>query len=105
MANISFSYLYIDHNKDETYDDVVFANKDNLPFAIIEKAIIGAMTKGIFFYPEKSGLPSLKPENFIAGKDPEHHEFEAIEETKLSVSDGRDISQFIIELSKHKVKM
>jgi hypothetical protein len=104
MANISFSYLYIDSDREETYDDVVFTNKDNLPFAVIEKAVIGAMTKGIFFYAEKVGLPSLKPEGYKEGKDPAHHEFEAIEETKNSVSDGRDIAEFLIELSKNKVK-
>jgi hypothetical protein len=105
MANICFNYLYIDSNREESYDDAVFSNKDNLPLAILEQAVIGAMTKGIFFYAEKVGLPSLKPEGYKEGVDPAHHEFEAIEETKNSVSDGRDIGQFLIELNKHKVKL
>jgi hypothetical protein len=84
MPNIKFAYFYRDGGNYKKFNDVVFANPDNITLSEIENMIHGKLIDGTWFYADEWKLPELFLDTFHFRVDPTWHEFEAIEYTDES---------------------
>ncbi|SFU01728.1 hypothetical protein SAMN04489724_3324 [Algoriphagus locisalis] len=95
MKNIKLTYRYRDAHNYKQFGAVVFSNPTGLT---VEEATVLLLPKLIseeFFVPQDWGLPGLHAAPYNPAVDHEWHEFEDFEETDESVTDEREIGEFL----------
>lgn len=104
--NILVQYLYRDAGNNKIWGDVVFSNRKNLDFSVLEKGIKNSLIDGEFFVAEDVGLPSLRFEHYDEKLDHGWHEYFSIKKTANSPNDdlGRDICNFVSMLRSSKLR-
>ncbi|WP_339704521.1 hypothetical protein [Algoriphagus aquimarinus] len=100
MKNIQLNYLYRDADNYKEFGLVVFANITELTLEEATALLLPKLISEEFFVPDDWGLPRLHVSSYNPSVDHEWHEFEDFEETDESVTDEREIGEFLATIKK-----
>ena len=95
MKNIQLNYSYRDAHNYKQFGNVVFSNPTGVT---VEEATVLLLPKLIseeFFVPDEWELPRLHADPYNPAVDHAWHEFEEFEETDESITDEREIGEFL----------
>ena len=102
--NMKFKYLYRDGSNYKQFNEVVFANLNNLTLKEIEEVIKENLIDSQWFVARDWGLTDLHFKEYAWDSEIDHswHEFESIEETLELVTTENDIVGFLVQVNKTK---
>jgi hypothetical protein len=103
MPNIKFSYFYRNGGNYKKFDNVIFANPDNIILSEIENLIHSKLIDETWFYTDEWKLPELFLETFHFRVDPTWHEYESIENTDEMPNSPTSLDEFIIAINATKL--
>lgn len=101
MSNVVFNYLYRDASNYKNYGNIILENPDNLTIEEATKRIRKTLICGENFIASQIDVPEIflwLTSEFNVEDDHYYHEFSGIEETELSATDERTLSDFISKL-------
>jgi len=104
MANILFEYLYRDASNWKQYGQAVFTNIGKIPLADIEAQIRATMHDGQWFKAEMVDLETCFFGDHDTDDDHPWHEFWEVSKTDLPTTNPRDISLFIHEMQRGRLR-
>jgi hypothetical protein len=95
--NIKFAYLYRDASNYKQYNEVVFANPNELPLEQIQRIITSNLIDGSWFIAKDWHLPDMhfKEYDWDDETDYDWHEFSGIEKTTDPATPKLLIEDFI----------
>ncbi len=100
--NVKFNYLYRDAGNYKKFGEIIFTNLNSERLDKIERLIRENLIESEFFIPEKWNIPRLSFGTFSSELDHDFHEFESLKTTDELITDGIDISTFLIGISENK---
>jgi hypothetical protein len=101
--NIKFSYFYRDGGNYKKYDNVIFANPDNVDLSELEILIHSKLIDDTWFYADEWKLPELFFDTFHFRVDPTWHEFESIKYADEAANSIVALDVFIEAIRKTKL--
>ena len=98
--NVCLNYLYRDAGNFKNWGEVIFTNKTDMEWNLLELQIRNILIDGEFFIAEIIDLKKLKFSKYIEELDHDWHEFHSVENTEEASNDKnkRDIVDFIEHL-------
>ncbi|WP_339704551.1 hypothetical protein [Algoriphagus aquimarinus] len=95
MKNIQLNYRYRDADNYKQFGSVLFSNPSSLSVEGANALLLPRLISDEFFVPDDWGLPRLHASAYNPAVDHEWHEFVGFEETSESVTDEREIGEFL----------
>jgi hypothetical protein len=95
IQNLRLNYRYRDAHNYKEFGSVVFANPTGMSVETATVLLRGKLISEEFFVPQDWGLPCLYTRPYDPAVDHEWHEFEEFELTDETVTDGREIGEFL----------
>jgi hypothetical protein len=105
--NIKFAYLYRDSSNYKQYNEVVFANSNELPLEQIKRIIISNLIDGSWFIAKDWYLPDMHFKEYDWDYEIDHdwYEFSSIEETSDTPTAQQSIEDFIERIKVSKIPL
>tara|TARA_R110001583_G_scaffold75621_3_gene208026 strand:+ start:10476 stop:10781 length:306 start_codon:yes stop_codon:yes gene_type:complete len=96
MPNIKFEYLFRDESNYKKYGEVVLSNEGHLSLETIKRNISKNLIEGIWFHPDKWGVPKFSFHRIPIFGLNEYlwYEFTDVSETKKEITLTEGIEEF-----------
>jgi hypothetical protein len=96
--NVAFDYMYRDAGNYKKHEAVIFRGIPDADLVALDAAIRVSLIDGMFFYPQKVGIPMLNLDEY--GHDDEQdvtwNEYVGVRVTDENVTGERTIDEFVV---------